>query len=75
MTTIARQTHSVPVPSPQELQALGLNLTAYVQPSVIEGQAVWAIHSADGTCIGAAPSRDVAMAAIRQHDMVPASVH
>lgn len=73
--TMPRSAHQVPVISPQELQALGLAVTAYIQPAVIEGRSVWGIYSADGTCIGAAPSRDIAFAAVRQHDMEPVSVH
>jgi len=35
----------------------------------------WSIHAADGTQMGVAPTRDVAFAALRQHDLEPASVH
>jgi hypothetical protein len=34
-----------------------------------------AIHAADGTPIGAAPSAELAIAAILQHEMEPALVH
>lgn len=65
-----------PAPTEQELFALGLAETAYVKPtSQDDGQTVWAIFQADGTQIGAAPSRDLAFAAIRQHDLEPLSVH
>jgi hypothetical protein len=42
---------------------------------VVNGQAAIAIHAADGTPIGAAPSVDLATAAIRQHGMGAALVH
>jgi len=48
---------------------------AYVRPAVVEGQKVYAIHSADGSEIGMMAGRDVAFAAVKQHDMEPVSVH
>ena len=35
----------------------------------------WSIHTADGTQVGMAPSRDLAFAAILQHELEPYSVH
>jgi hypothetical protein len=35
----------------------------------------FAIHAADGTPMAIAADREVAVAAIRQHEMVPALVH
>lgn len=61
--------------SRKELTALGLEHLAYVRKVLREGEALWSIHSADGVEIGEAPSRDLAFAAIVQHDMEPASVH
>jgi hypothetical protein len=63
------------VHSRQEMAALGLEDLAYVKPVTEEGVSFFAIHSADGNRIGAAPSRDLAFAAIRQHDLEPISVH
>ncbi|SIS52692.1 DUF1150 family protein [Insolitispirillum peregrinum] len=55
---------------------LGLGHTAYVRQSVNpEGQSVWGIFGADGQPLGAAPSRDVAFAAIRQYELEPVSAH
>jgi hypothetical protein len=48
---------------------------AYVRPVLVNGMKGVAIHAADGTPIGAAPSVEMAMAAIRQHEMEPALVH
>ena len=48
---------------------------AYVRPVLVNGVKAIAIHAADGTPIGAAPSADLAIAAILQHEMEPALVH
>ncbi len=48
---------------------------AYIRPVEVDGVRAIAIHAADGTVIGAAPSAELAIAAIRQHDMEPALVH
>lgn len=60
----------------QDFAALGAQNLAFVRKVLDEGgQAQWAIFAADGTPIGMAPSRDVAFAAVRQHDLEPLSVH
>ena len=61
--------------SPEKFAALGVDKVAYVRPAVVEGQKVYAIHSADGSEIGMMAGRDVAVAAVKQHDMEPVSVH
>lgn len=61
--------------SPEQFAALGLDRVAYVRPAVVEGQNVYAIHSADGSEMGIMAGRDVAFAAVKQHDMEPVSVH
>ena len=48
---------------------------AYIRPVVVNGVRAIAIHAADGTPIGAAPSAELAIAAILQHEMEPALVH
>ena len=48
---------------------------AYVKPVVVNGATAFAIHAADGTPMAIAGDRDVAIAAIVQHEMVPAQVH
>ena len=53
----------------------GLQEIAYIRPVVVDGVSAVTIHSADGTPIGAAPTVDLAMAAIIQHEMEPARVH
>ncbi|MDE0780395.1 MAG: DUF1150 family protein [Alphaproteobacteria bacterium] len=59
----------------KQFGALGVDRVAYVRPIVIEGQKVYAIYSADGSEIGMMAGRDVAFAAVKQHDMEPVSVH
>ena len=61
--------------TPDQLQQLGLSQLAYVKPVILNGAAVFAIHSADGAPMAVAEDRDLAMAAIVQHEMIPALVH
>jgi len=61
--------------SEQQLAALGVSHIAYVKPVIVNGVAGFAIHAADGTPMAVAGDRDVAVAAIVQHEMRPLSVH
>lgn len=61
--------------SPDDLGRLGLQEMAYVKPVVVNGTHAFAIHAADGTPMAVAQDQDLAMAAIVQHEMVPALVH
>jgi len=61
--------------SAAEFGNLGMSQIAYVKPVMVDGTRAFAIHAADGTPIGAAPSAQLAAAAIRQHEMEPALVH
>jgi hypothetical protein len=61
--------------SEQQLAALGMSRIAYVKPVVIDGVPGFSIHAADGTPMAVAGDRDVAVAAIVQHEMHPLSVH
>lgn len=61
--------------STEQLQALGMAQMAYVKPVLVDGEAAFAIHAADGTPMALAGDRDVAFAAIRQHEMMPILVH
>ncbi len=58
-----------------ELAALGVSQVAYIKPVTVDGSAVFSIHAADGTPMALTEDRDVAVAAIRQHEMVPTLVH
>ena len=61
--------------SAAQLAQLGLQQIAYVKPIVANGAQCFAIHAADGTPMAIAGDRDVAIAAIVQHEMVPVPVH
>jgi hypothetical protein len=61
--------------SASQLAQLGVSELAYVKPVVLNGAVAYAIHSADGTPMAVAPERELAIAAIRQHEMIPVLVH
>jgi len=62
--------------SEQELAAWGVNDVAYVKAVTKEdGGQGYGIYAADGTQMAVMDDRDVAFAAVRQHDMEPLSVH
>lgn len=61
--------------SSQDFALMGMQEVAYVRPAVINGVSVMTIHAADGTQIGIAPNRDVAFAAVKQHELEPVSLH
>lgn len=58
-----------------QLMQLGVSELAYVKPVLVEGTPAFAIHAADGSPMAVTEDREVALAAIRQHEMVPALVH
>ncbi len=61
--------------STQDFAMLGVQDVAFVKPVRVDGEAVYSIHAADGTEMGVVSNREVAFAAVRQHDMEPLSVH
>jgi len=61
--------------SAEQLGKLGVAQIAYVKPVIVNGTAGFAIHAADGTAMAIAGDRDVAVAAIHQHEMHAMSVH
>jgi hypothetical protein len=61
--------------SEQQLAALGVSRIAYVKPVMVNGVQGFAIHAADGTPMAVAGDRDVAVAAVAQHEMLAVSVH
>ena len=61
--------------SEQQLAALGVSHIAYVKPVIVNGVQGFAIHAADGTPMAVAGDRDVAIAAVNQHEMLAVSVH
>ena len=61
--------------SAQEFALLGMQDVAYIRRVVVNDEAGFAIHAADGTEVAVLPSRDLAFATVRQHDLEPVSVH
>jgi hypothetical protein len=61
--------------SAQEFALLGVQGVAYVKSVVVNGANVFAIHAADGTQLALVPSRDLALATVRQNELEPLSVH
>ena len=55
--------------------AFGLDDLAYLKPAVVDGKPVYAIHAADGSQLALAQNREVGIAAMRQHDLEPVSLH
>jgi hypothetical protein len=58
-----------------DLAALGLQGVAYMAPVVIDGAAAYAVFAADGTQIGALPTREAALAAMRENGLEPVSLN
>ena len=59
----------------EELAQLGMTQIAYVKPVTVNGTVSYAIHAANGLPMGLAEDRDVAIAAVLQHEMVPVPVN
>ncbi len=59
----------------QDLTMLGIERFAYIKPVIVKGDALFAVHAADGTEMAVIADRDVAFAAVRQHSLEPVSVH
>ena len=58
-----------------QLAQLGVSQLAYVKPVTLNGAAMFAIHAADGSPMAVAEDRDLALAAIVEHEMIPTLVH
>ena len=58
-----------------QLAQLGVPNLAYIKPVMMNGTAAFAIHAADGSPMAVATERDMAIAAVVQHEMLPALVH
>ncbi len=59
----------------EQLARLGMSQIAYVKPVIMNGTPAFAIHAADGTPMAVAGDRDVAIAAVHQHEMLVSLVH
>jgi hypothetical protein len=71
-TTMTFDIHQI---SPDQLAKLGVSQVAYVKEVTVDGNQAFAIHAADGTPMAVTTDRDVAVAAILQHEMLPTLVH
>ncbi len=58
-----------------QLASLGVAQIAYVRPVLVNGERAFSIHAADGTPMAVAADFGVAIAAVMQHEMLPALVH
>ena len=58
-----------------QLQQLGVSQLAYVKPVMLNGAAMFALHAADGSPMAVAEDRNLALAAIVEHEMIPTLVH
>jgi hypothetical protein len=61
--------------SAEQLAGLGVSQIAYVKPVLLNGARVYAIHAADGTPMAVAGDRDLAIAAVVEHEMLASLVH
>lgn len=61
--------------SPDVFAQLGMPTLAYIKPVQVEGAPAWEVHTADGTQIALMADREVAIAACRQNELEPVSVH
>ena len=53
----------------------GIEDVAYIKQDMIDNSPMWSIYGAEGTRIGYAENRDVALAIVSQHDLTAVSVH
>lgn len=72
---MAARPRARPVMSEADFANWGLPEVAFVKRMRADDMDGWSIHAADGTQMGFAPSRDLAFAAIKQHELEPLSVH
>ncbi len=61
--------------SVEQLARLGVAQIAYVKQVMLNGAPAFAIHAADGTPMAVADDQELAIAAVVQHEMMPALVH
>ena len=58
-----------------ELDQWGIDDVAYLKKDIVNNEEVWSIYAAEGTRMGYAADRQVALALISQNDLTPMSVH
>jgi hypothetical protein len=67
--------HDIRTITRQDLALLGMQSMAYLRAVTLEGTPGFGIFAADGTQLAFAPTRAMAVAAVREHDLEPVSVH
>jgi len=72
---ITQSTNPLKNLSQNDLLTFGLNAIAYLKPAEVNGQAVYAIHAADGSQLAFVANREVGVAAMQQHELEPVSLH
>jgi hypothetical protein len=80
MNTNKNQDHApradhAPKMSEADLAVLGLADVAYLRPVVVDGQAGFAVHAANGKTLGVAPTREIALAFIHEQELEPVGLH
>ncbi len=75
--TTERGLHDLRGMSGRDFALWGMQDVAFVKKAASDddGAEKWAIYAADGTQVGEAPNRELAMAAVRQHELEAFSVH
>ncbi len=61
--------------SPRDFAAYGRAEMAYVKKVEMNGVTAYAVHAADGTYLQRFADRELAFAALRQHDIEPLNTH
>ena len=61
--------------SPADFAARGVHDMAYVKETLVDGNAAFAVHAADGTPLTVMNNRDEAFALCVQNDLEPVSAH
>lgn len=61
--------------TPTDLAQLGMQWVAYIKPLEADGAPAYGIFAADGKQLAVVPTRESAIAAARQNDLEPLSVH
>lgn len=69
------QTNTALTPTAPGPGAFDTPNVAYVKAVVVDAQPMYAIHGGDGSALAMAPTRDLALAAIRQNGMEPVDAH
>lgn len=59
----------------EDFERFGVNDVAYIKPVFAAEGHFYVVHAADGAPLLIAKDRELAFAAVRQHDMQPLSLH